>query len=226
MEVNRRNAVAALRRILNANFMPGDWHSIFTYPMPLAPTKEQAKRDLDLFLRRLRKLYKEHGADLKYVAVTEYEHKRIHHHMVFPNLTGGMEPVKRLWKRLIAETYYSPEEQERGEPLHLRFPWSPLDDSGQYGELAEYLIKETDKSRKQSDAISRRRYRGSKNLIHPKPIIETIDAKQWRKEPPERKGYYIDKNAGRNGVSALTGLPVQETIYVELKREKHIHRRC
>ena len=152
--------------------------------------------------------------ELKYIQATEYKHKRIHHHMVLPNLPGGMEPVKRLWKQLLAETYYTEKEREMGEPLHLRFPWSPLDDSGQYGELAEYLVKETDKHRKDSDAICRRRYRQSRNLIHPKPVVEIIDAKTWRKEAAQRKGYYIDKSASFNGVSE-DGLPMQETIYVE-----------
>ena len=127
-----------------------------------------------------------------------------------------MEPVKRLWKQLLAETYYTPEEQKRGEPLHLRFPWSPLDDSGQYGELAEYLIKETDKSRNDPDAICKRRYRQSRNLIHPKPVVEIIDAKTWRKEASERKGYYIDKNLSFNTISDEAGLPVQETVYVAI----------
>lgn len=219
-EVNRRNAVAELRRILNANFGPGDWHAIFTYPTTIPPAKEQAERDLDKFLRWLRVLYPEHAAVLKYVAVTEYEHKRIHHHIVLPNLSGGMKPVKALWKRLLAETYYTKEERERGEPLHLRFPWSELDDSGQYGELAEYLIKETQKTRKQADGRIRRRYRASRNLVRPKPVVEIIDAKTWRKEPSKRKGYYIDKRGSFEGISEENGLPMQETIYVALSPQK------
>lgn len=215
-EVNRRNAVAEMRRTLNANFKPGDWHAIYTYPNDKPPTPTQAYRDMDKFLRRLRVLYKKFGVELKYVQPTEYKHKRIHHHMVMPNLPGGMEPVKRLWKQLLAETYYTPEEQAMGYPLHLRFPWSPLDDSGQYGELAEYLIKETDRSRNDPDAICKRRYRQSRNLIHPKPVVEIIDAKQWKKEAPQRKGYYIDKNASFEGISEENGLPVQEVIYVAI----------
>ena len=109
-------------------------------------------------------------------------------------------------------------EQERGEPLHLRFPWSPLDDSGQYGELAEYLIKETSQSYKDPDAICKRRYSASRNLIRPKPEVEIIDAKTWKKEAPERKGYYIDKNASFEGVSMENGLQMQATVYVEIAR--------
>lgn len=223
-EVNRRLAVAELRRILNENFKPGDWHAIFTYPNAKPPTPTQADRDMDVFIRRLRPLYRAEGVELKYVQPTEYKHKRIHHHMVIPNLPGGMETVRRLWKQLIAETYYTAAERERGEPLYLRFPWSPLDDSGQYGELAEYLIKETDKSRNDPDAIRKRRYRASRNLIHPKPVVEIIDAKTWKKEAPERRGYYIDKNASFEGISEENGLPMQETIYVAVLPMKRM--RC
>ena len=212
--VNLQNAIAELRRILNANFHPGDWHALFTYPNAIPPAPKQAYKDMDRFIRRLRGLYRDMGVELKYVQATEYKHKRIHHHMVLPNLPGGMAPVKRLWKLVLAETYYTEKEREMGEPLHLRFPWSVLDDSGQYGELAEYLVKETDKHRKDPDAICKRRYRQSRNLIHPKPVVEIIDAKTWRKEAAQRKGYYIDKNASYNGVGA-DGLPIQETIYVD-----------
>lgn len=213
-DINRRNAIAELRRTLNANFGPGDWHSIFTYPQKVPPTPEQAKRDMNLFLRRLRVLYRERDSELKYVQATEYKHKRIHHHIVIPNLSCGMEPVRQLWKRLIAETYYTPGERAMGQPLYLRFRFSPLDDSGQYGKLAEYLIKETDKSRHDPDAICKRRYRQSRNLVHPQPVVEIIDAKRWRQEAAPRKGYYIDKEASFSAVSEDTGLPVQETIYV------------
>ena len=222
--VNYRNAIAELRRTLNANFQPGDWHAVFTYPNDKPPTATQAYRDKGVFMRRLRKLYRDMGMELKYVHICEYQHKRIHHHMVIPNLPEGMAPVKRLWKELLAETYYTEEERERGEPLHLRFPWSPLDDSGQYGELAEYLIKETNKSRNDPTAICKRRYSQSRNLIHPKPVVEIIDAKQWRKEAAQRKGFYIDKNASFEGISEENGLPVQETIYVAISRV--VRKRC
>lgn len=214
--VNRQNAIDELRRILNENFKPGDWHAIFTYPQDVPPTKQQAKDALQLFLRRMRRLYPRYGMELKYVHVTEYEYKRIHHHMVLPNLPGGMRPVKRLWKELLAEMFYTKEERERGEPLHLRFPWSQLDDSGQYGALAEYLIKETERTRKTPDAFSKRRYCCSRNIVHPKPVIELITAKEWRKDPPERRGHYIDKRESFNGTSEENGLPMQVTIYVKV----------
>ena len=222
--VNRRNAIGELRRTLNANFGPGDWHGVLTYPQAIPPTPEQAKRDINLFLRKLRTFYRDKGQELKYVQATEYKNKRIHHHIVLPDLCGGMKPVQTIWKKVLADAYYSPMERVNGEPLYLHFRWAPLDDSGQYGKLAEYLIKETDKSRNDPDAICKRRYRQSRNLIHPKPVVEIIDAKRWREEAAQRKGYYIDKKASVDYISEDTGLPVQETIYVAVSRT--VRKRC
>lgn len=216
--VNRQQAIDELRRILNENFRPGDWHAIFTYPQAAPPGKQEAKRALQIFLRRLRAVYREKETELRYVSVTEYEHKRIHHHLILPALPGGMKPVKALWKAVVSELFYTAEERERGEPLHLRFPWVQLDDSGQYGALAEYLIKETEKTRKTADAFSKRRYCCSKNIVHPKPKIEQISAKEWRKDPPPKKGHYIDKRESFNGTGEKSGLPMQVTIYVQIAR--------
>ena len=47
----------------------------------------------------------------------------------------------------------------------------------------------------------------------------TIYAKTWRKDPPERKGYYIDKTLSYSGVNQY-GYPVQYTVYVKLEEGK------
>lgn len=217
-KVNQQIAVDELRRILNANFKPGDWHADFTYPQEVPPSQAKAKEILQLFLRKLRRLYREMNVDLKYVSVTEYERKRIHHHLVLPNTPDEMRAVKRLWRTVLQDQFYSKEERERGEPRHLVFRWSQLDTSGQYGELADYLIKETSRTRKAKNPFSKRRYCCSKNIVHPKPTVELISAKEWKKEPPQLKGHYIDKNESFNGTSNENGLPMQITVYVKVMR--------
>lgn len=213
-EVNRQLAIGELRRILNANFGPGDWHASFTYPQKKPPGEAESMEDVEKLMRRLRKIYRDAGMELKAVRVEE-RNKRPHHHLVIPNLPGGMAPVKEAWKTILREKYYAPEERERGEPKHLIWRWSQLDDSGQYGALAEYLIKETDKAHRERGT---KRYSCTRNLIHPKPKIEKISAKAWREEPPERRGYYIDRDAstGAGIVSEVTGEPMQFTVYVLL----------
>lgn len=223
-KVNKKRAVDELRRILNANFQSGDWHAIFTYPQTKEPTVEEAKRDREKLLRRARAAYKAAGVEMKTVKVTEYENHRIHHHIVMTDLGNSMREIKAIWRTIIAETYYTQEERDRGEPLHLVFPWSELDDSGQYGKLAEYLIKETEKTHAEEGA-KRHRYSCSRNIIRPQPTVEIIYAREWREEPPARRGYYIDREISYNGYSDVTGMEVQETVYVLLDKKQKKRRR-
>ena len=109
--VNMKNAIDELRRILNANFQPGDWHAIFNYPMKRAPSVEEAIRDRDRLLREMRRIYREHGVELKRVSTLEIG-GRPHHHMVINALPGGMAPVKKAWRRILADTYYTEEERK------------------------------------------------------------------------------------------------------------------
>ena len=86
---------------------------------------------------------------------------------------------------------------------------SVLDNSGQYGALAAYLIKETTKTMREPGSLHKRRWTGSRNLIHPQPKVEVVKAKAWREEPKTIKGYILDRDSVRNGVSAVTGMPMQ-----------------
>lgn len=217
-KVNRQTTLDELRRIINANFKPGDWHAVFTYPQENPPGEEESMEDVEKLMRKMRKIYRDEGMEFKAIRVEERT-KRPHHHMVIQNLQRGMEPVKEAWKQILKEKYYTQDEQARGEPQHLIWRWVPLDDSGQYGKLAEYLIKETDKAHRERGT---KRYSCTRNLIHPKPKVEKISAKAWREEPPKREGYYIDKNVSTiAGIeSEVTGELIQFTVYVLLPVNK------
>lgn len=61
-----------LVRLLNTNFTSNDYDVILTYADGNLPENyAQAKKDIQNFLRRAKRLYKATGAELKYVAVTE-----------------------------------------------------------------------------------------------------------------------------------------------------------
>ncbi|MDO4861007.1 MAG: hypothetical protein Q4A48_08320 [Bacillota bacterium] len=53
---NARIAEKRLTRIINANFFPGDWHVTLTYAEVVSPA--EAKRELDNFIRRMRREFK------------------------------------------------------------------------------------------------------------------------------------------------------------------------
>lgn len=114
MKVNDRNAVAELRRVLNANFRPMDYHLVLTHEGDPPPSQEEAKAALERFIRKCRAEYKREGLEFKYVAVTEYLHTRIHHHIVVPR--AELSRITALWGGIVRV--------------------SVLDNSGQYGALA------------------------------------------------------------------------------------------
>ena len=73
-KVNTRQAVRKLRILMNANFGFGDYHLVLDYIRKEGEsprTKEQMRRDLDVFLRECRKEYKKAGLVLKYIHVME-----------------------------------------------------------------------------------------------------------------------------------------------------------
>ncbi len=183
-KVNERNAEKKLRRLINANFGYKDIHLVLTYRRGERPTPEQARKDLEQFLRRLRRYFKKHGRELKYIAVTEYANAAIHHHLVISSM--DTRDLTDLWTH--------------GQPRPTY-----LDRSGQYAQLASYLIKETGKTFKTPQSAVRKRWCASRNLVKPVVKKRVVAADSWQKEPRAWKGYYIDKSSIAEGVHELTG---------------------
>lgn len=126
-KINERNALNKLRRLLKANFTEDDWHLVLTYKKEERPDPEEAKDILSRFIRKLRNAYRKNGYELKYIHVTEYHHKAIHHHIVINDIPDVTKIVRALW------TYGRPN-------------FSPLLSEHTFGEFAEYLLKETKKT--------------------------------------------------------------------------------
>lgn len=170
--INERNACANLTRLINANFLPGDYHLVLTYRRDERPSVNEAKRLLRNYRDALRRAYRASGLELKYIVVTEYRKAAIHHHLIVNSCDVSL--LQEKW-------------------THGRIHLTPLDSTGEYSQLASYLIKETSGSF--GDIPSGKRWSASKNLIHPKPKIEIIKASTWRLEPKAIKGYVLDKSS-------------------------------
>lgn len=181
---NDRIAVKDLSRLMNANFHPGDWHATLTYEGD-APSVEEAKNELKNCIRRLAREYRRAGREFKYIAVTEYNNHRIHHHIVLSYIDA--EVIERQWKR-----------------GHVRF--SVLDRSRNYRKLAEYFVKETTKTMRQSGSEIKRRWAASRNLIRPIVKREVVQAKTLYEQPKAFKGYEIDQDTVRRYEHPFTGI--------------------
>lgn len=109
-----------------------------------------------------------------------------HHHLVVNKI--DTEILQRCWYKAYEG--------------HNRVKVFPLDDSGNYAELASYLIKYTGTHKKGTDgALQGKRWNCSKNLVRPEPEYHIIsDREYFKKEPKAIKGYYVDKNSVSMGV--------------------------
>lgn len=131
-KANMKQAAKRLARLINANFRPGDVHVTLTYRKENRPDPQEAQKNLEDFRKAMRKKYRKAGKELRWIAVTEYKSKAIHHHMIINNINDGvfttMDYIRELWKG-------------RGSPKFVQ-----LYDDAEYTQLADYLIKETEKT--------------------------------------------------------------------------------
>lgn len=95
-EVNRRNAVRRVERLVHANFGKNALIVTCTYAKPV--TEEEGAHQLDLYLQRLRRAAKKEGQELKYIAVTEVSSTgRVHHHMILEGVRR--EEAEGKWRK-------------------------------------------------------------------------------------------------------------------------------
>ena len=195
-QANTNRAERKLRQLLNHNFRPGDYHAVLTYRRDSRPSPQEARKNLERFLCRLRYHCKKAGIVLKYIAVTEYKRAAIHHHIVIPNI--GSRQLQKLWTL-------------------GRVMLSPLDDSGQWRKLAAYLVKETAKSFSQPGRVYGKRWCASSNLERPPVKRKIVRASRWRDTPREPKGYYLEKGSLYTGECPVTGTYLQEYCLIRLQ---------
>ena len=193
--INENNAIKKLRRIINANFGYRDFHITLGYEVSQRPAdREAAIKDMDNFIKRLRNVFKKASKVLKYVFACEYGINSIHHHIIIPNIEP--ELIQKIWSK---------------GRIHI----TPLDKTGQYEQLASYIIKQTRKTfNNQERQLFKKRFCSSTNLIRPEPIIEVVTADSWKEDPIPEKGYVITRC--RSGVDDFTGYPYQSYVMVQI----------
>ena len=189
---NLRLAIKKVWLLLAMNFDHTCSHMTLTYAGD-APTKEQAKKEFEKFIRRIRREFRKQGEELKALYVTEYENHRIHHHIVIN--TTDQQMVDRIWGKGFVHA-------------------TVMDDSGDYHDLAEYLVKETEKTFRLEDAVNKQRYGHTRNLVMPVIKQEEISLTDMTKDPKPIKGYYIPKDRVRTFQHPVTGL--MHRVWIEL----------
>lgn len=190
--INRMAAERRLRLLINENFGPGDWHMTFTYRREERPKdRDEMDKDRRSLIAKIRRAYRKEGKELKYIYVAEIGERGAHHHHIVLNAEVDPKILQKIWKK-----------------GWVRF--SLLDNSGQYRRLAAYLIKYSERNRKEPGALQKQRYIPSRNLRQPKEEIQIMKRKDFSKDPRVPKGYFLEKGSEREGVSALTGYRFRE----------------
>ena len=199
-KVNERNARKNLARLLNCNFVEGDLYLTLTYKLEnRAASAEDCKDDLAKFLRNVKLASKRRGLEFYYVAVSTFGDRSMHHHVVMRcGLT--MDELTKIW----------------------RLGWinfKPLDGSGDYTQLADYLIKHTNKTFNNAEKrVHAKRYIHSRNMKKPIVKTEVVDAESWREFVKAPKGYYLIQDSLFTDVSDMTGYPYQYYKCVRLAK--------
>ncbi|GFO86535.1 rolling circle replication-associated protein [Anaerostipes butyraticus] len=135
--VNIRHQVERLRWLLNCNFEEGDMFVTFSIRKNERPdTYKELVKMKDKLIADLRREHKKADKVFKYVYVLETgDRGAAHIHMVLKSIDTKL--LKRCW--------------DRGY-IHIKL----LDGTGQYGELASYLVKE--KGRKKMEKYGGKTY--------------------------------------------------------------------
>lgn len=201
-KVNFRNAVKILTAKLNHNFKPGDYHIVLTYAGE-APDQQEAKKNLKRFIENMRNYCKKNDIEFKWVVVTEYKHKRIHHHMVMSKVE--LDIINKYW------------------PHGFEYPVL-LDDTGNYNKLAEYLLKETKETFKEESSVQKRRYSTSRNVVMPEVKREKVAGREVEKEIKALKGYYVDQDTVERYEHAILRVQCMEYIMVSLDEQPRLKR--
>ena len=204
---NERQCIRKLRRKIHANFDEQDLFETLTYAKDKRPDPKGAAHELKLLLDRLRRIWKRAGTDLRYIVVTEYKNKSIHHHLIINDLPDG------TGSRKVAESW------KRNGHSNTKY----LYQDGQYEQLASYLIKETAKTFRDPSNPSRLRYSCSRNLVTPKARTEIMKKDDWPEDPRIPKGYYLDKGSLVNGVNKM-GYRYQYYRMVKIGWKKPSHK--
>lgn len=105
--LNDKNAKKKITRIIHANFSDEDILITLTYKGP-PPELEQARKDIQNYIRRVRDHRKKNGLqDLKYIYVIEFESegkhkKRVHHHVIMSKIDRDI--AEKLWVKGYANS--------------------------------------------------------------------------------------------------------------------------
>lgn len=196
-KANQRQAEKKLRRLLNNNFKDGD----LLIRLDFFKDKDKVQTSADMqkcmanFIKRLRR----RTPNIRYVFVKEIGKRGARHaHMVLSQIPLSL--ISECWD-------------------HGGIHADPLYSGGQYGRIAAYFIKYAGKTEETEGKLIGKRWYGSRNLD--KPIVKKriVMSGSFRKEPPQKDGWALDKESVTRGVTSA-GYEYMSYSYIRLTPEE------
>ena len=184
-KINQKHRETTCRRKLRANFDVNDYFTDLTYEKDRRPEDmDQAKRDWQRFLRKVRKEYEARGYPLKWIRNIEVGTRNAWHiHLVINRIPDTDLILRRAW-------------------THGKVYNELLYEKGEFANLAAYITK----TPKTDPRLREASYSASRNLPIPEPEEKVIFRwPTWKENPTIRKDtartWYIDKDSIYEGVN-------------------------
>ncbi len=163
--LNDKNSKQYAKWLMYSNFTEKDYYLTLTYKSKYLPaTPDDAKRVIDNFLSKLRRLYKKTNEELKYMWFTEFQYdddtgyvKRLHHHVVI-NRGPSRDAIEDCW------SIGRGKKKEKLGRTHADL--IQMSESGGIHDLAMYLTSQ-EKYRNGRWKKGQKRWSSSKNLVKP-----------------------------------------------------------
>ena len=222
-QVNLRQRVDRLARLLLDNFTVGDWW--ITFKLADAVDAKIFRREYEKMIRRMRDAYRKGGHELKYIAVLENlsGRGRMHGHIIVNNISafaGLKKLMKTAWK--LGDCHIKPYGGDAMDAQRLASYMCKEDTTGKAIREKKKLMAATREGRKADgrqikklDRIISERSRvcPSTNLVRTKPKKEVIGrAETYREEIRAPRGYHVVKELSYNGWT-VDGYPYQHAVY-------------
>ncbi len=179
--VNQRRAETILRRLMNTNYRDGDFLVRLDFSKWQPIDSIEMQRMISTALRRLKRLYEKQGQTLKYIYVKEVGPRGGRHiHMMINKIDTDV--LLNWW-------------QYGG--IHF----DVLNSEGQYRKIAAYFIKYAQRTEETEGRLIGKRWYGSQNLDKPKVRKKIIQSYKFKNKVKEIRGFYLDKETLREGVT-------------------------
>ena len=199
---NQANREKYTRRLIKANFVPGDVWATLKYPKGTRKPLEEVMKDWERFRGKMARAYKQRDQPFKFIYRIEVGARGgIHVHILLNRLKDGDTDL------LLQEKW-----------SYGRVNYESVYEAGGYEKLANYLVKKPEEDTSEYEQLnlfepSEQKklvaINSSRNLIRPSPERKTYVRRTMRRlieeGPRATEGYYIDKNSIYSGVNRYTG---------------------